>query len=1157
MSNKTIDLGTFSWDTAKITEQIIENRTQIEQFSISLSLNKQALNLNKKELQELGVKMAYVEKIQNKLDEELEQGIITQKHHTEQTKINNEAKKELTKRTQELNVEMAKSIPAIIENETQIKSLKRENSELEKILKSVKDTTEESITPYKALSDELEGLKLKSKNLGAQLVELKRSGKENTDEYRALEKQWRETSVQADNLNNELKSLDKAVGDNHRSVGDYREEVKGAFIDIIGGFKEVKNGNIAGGLSTISTGVGGVTTALRSMWVAMMSNPLTAVLAIITGVATGIGLAVKEIWEYNSALLEANKLTQQVTNLRGEMLDKVTIKSQTLEDILGLDRKETLESAKALVNEFGITYEEALNRIEDGAIRGGAANSEYLDSIREYPTFFAQAGFSAKEFINIINAGYDLGIYKDKLPDAIKEFSISIKEQTKSTRDALVNAFGASFTDELLQKVNTGKISVKDALEEINKESEKYNLTQKQQAQLTADIFRSAGEDAGGFAKVMDAVTLSVIEQGGELTDLQKTIKEQIDDYNELGKAKDEALKSDSLIAFQEQWRSLWTKAKILWYNFISFISKGITTTEINIRALGKVFYTVFNAPEELIKALAKDFQDLAKVVSKAGEVIGKALTLDFSGAKKSFDDLNSIISKGFKNTKASASNISSDISLAYYDAFKKVTERNKGYVKGKEIREELENKKETGTNKPSNNFDGTADQKKEKGKSDKNKDNASKKIEAEAKKALELQKEASEQSIKQAQIELAEYIRVNSEKLKDEKRLTSEKLRLQNEYLKEVQKKQLDILAQEQQLKEKVIQVKIDELNNKKTLNSNEKQELQNLKNELILIENEYSEQRAKLEQETQSKIKENNEKFEKQSKEDKKLANAIEFQQKILNLEEQETKGYEIKKAQADEQKENDLLQLEEDRANGLISLENYNAKKALIEKQHSQAIKDIDEEVQQAKIDGFATVFGQMKSVFGEQTALGKASAIAETVINTYKSATSAYSSLAGIPVVGPALGAAAASLAVASGLKSVQKIMSVQTPKAQRGMFIEGKSHAQGGVPIITPNGMIEAEGGEIIINKISASIFKDLLSDINVAGGGVKFARGGVVGGNIAGVQRSLTQKRDDVALVEAVKEAVYEGAIMGTHAGSQSGIVEAGSDSNLKGSSSF
>lgn len=58
------------------------------------------------------------------------------------------------------------------------------------------------------------------------------------------------------------------------------------------------------------------------------------------------------------------------------------------------------------------------------------------------------------------------------------------------------------------------------------------------------------------------------------------------------------------------------------------------------------------------------------------------------------------------------------------------------------------------------------------------------------------------------------------------------------------------------------------------------------------------------------------------------------------------------------------------------------------------------------------------------------IGKASAIGETLMNTYASATGAYKSLVGIPVVGPALATAAAAAAVIAGMANVQSIRSQQ-------------------------------------------------------------------------------------------------------------------------------
>ena len=48
----------------------------------------------------------------------------------------------------------------------------------------------------------------------------------------------------------------------------------------------------------------------------------------------------------------------------------------------------------------------------------------------------------------------------------------------------------------------------------------------------------------------------------------------------------------------------------------------------------------------------------------------------------------------------------------------------------------------------------------------------------------------------------------------------------------------------------------------------------------------------------------------------------------------------------------------------------------------------------------------------------------------MINTYKAATAAYSALAPIPIIGPALGVAAAAAAVAAGAANVAKIRSAR-------------------------------------------------------------------------------------------------------------------------------
>jgi hypothetical protein len=75
--------------------------------------------------------------------------------------------------------------------------------------------------------------------------------------------------------------------------------------------------------------------------------------------------------------------------------------------------------------------------------------------------------------------------------------------------------------------------------------------------------------------------------------------------------------------------------------------------------------------------------------------------------------------------------------------------------------------------------------------------------------------------------------------------------------------------------------------------------------------------------------------------------------------------------------------------------------------------------------------------LTSILGEESAAGKAAAIANATISTYQSATDSYKSLSGIPIIGPALGFAAAGAAIVGGITNVKKIVSTKVPNSSRG------------------------------------------------------------------------------------------------------------------------
>ncbi len=390
-------------------------------------------------------------------------------------------------------------------------------------------------------------------------------------------------------------------------------------VSVTAAFSSLKSGDAMGFRTAMMGVTGGIKAATAAAW-KFIATPIGIALAALAGVA----LIAKEWINYNEAAAEANRTTQQITQLSGEALDDARVRATALEKTFGTDFKESLEIARNLVKAFGISYEEAFDTMQNGMIRGGAANDEFMKSMREYPKLFAQAGFTISDFQRIVNTGIDLGVYDDKLPDAIKEFSLSVMEQTQASRDGLENAFGQKFTNELFKNINNGSITVKDALKLVAKEAENIGLNAQQSQQLTADLFRGAGEDAGGALLIFEAVTKSLIEQERALTPLEEQLQRTIEANLALADAQDEALKSDKYAAFSSELSITWTNAKAQFYEFITWMSGGLISLDTKFRKF--VFQSVQYVKDAFTigadadwDKLGKKFDEQQKKIEKAG----------------------------------------------------------------------------------------------------------------------------------------------------------------------------------------------------------------------------------------------------------------------------------------------------------------------------------------------------------------------------------------------------------------------------------------------------------------------------------------------------------------------------------------------------------
>jgi hypothetical protein len=173
------------------------------------------------------------------------------------------------------------------------------------------------------------------------------------------------------------------------------------------------------------------------------------------------------------------------------------------------------------------------------------------------------------------------------------------------------------------------------------------------------------------------------------------------------------------------------------------------------------------------------------------------------------------------------------------------------------------------------------------------------------------------------------------------------------------------------------------------------------------------------------------------------------------------------------------------------------------------NAKTIKDKDEYDKQT-IQNDRLLAEAQDKVKEEYFYKNRAAQKSQAMISAFQAAISAYSSLAAIPVVGPFLGAAAAAVALAFGIKQANLIgqqkyvssVAAEGPEPSKtgssatapnygrnyadGGMIGGNRHSDGGT-------MIEAERGEAIMTRGAVTMFQPMLSMMNQMGGGTSFA----------------------------------------------------------------
>ena len=474
----------------------------------------------------------------------------------------------------------------------------RQNEVNKEVRESVKDRQREltavdkSSGAYDKLAKELNDARHRYKDLAA-------AEQQSTKEAKDLLKQ-------ITFLDDKLKNVDASVGQFQRNVGNYTS----AFDGIGTSINNLKNASGALGKGLAVTAVG----------------------------FQVFNAASQAIDELNASFEQTRIISGQIQNLTGATgaaLQDQVAQAKAVAETYKQDVQEVSVAANTLSKELGVDFARALDLIEAGFRKGANAQGQFLDGLREYPAQFRDAGASAEQFIAISIAAAKEGIYSDKGLDAVKEFGLRIREQTKATGDALKAALGEKATKEIFDGLNNGSINAVDALGKVTRGLKENGVAGAELQTVIADVFGGPGEDVGqrflftlgDILETTDTVTQSTNayqEQLGELYQANLDLENAQKGYN------------DALGDFSFELQVAKTRAKTFFAELLAGVFKFGDQLPATFKAAGSAFKAFFRTGQitEAFDAYNNTFKKEVRKIKDANEV-QKAILEQFNKAEE------------------------------------------------------------------------------------------------------------------------------------------------------------------------------------------------------------------------------------------------------------------------------------------------------------------------------------------------------------------------------------------------------------------------------------------------------------------------------------------------------------------------------------------
>lgn len=374
----------------------------------------------------------------------------------------------------------------IAKTEQDLKSYTTQISRMESEQKSLKESAKQLQAMFEVTGKSLDDFQ---DILGTRLTNALRNGTANADDMTvALNKIGRAVlGAESDigKLKTALNQIDESGIDQVRLAIDKLKASSDDATDAIEGVEDaVTSGNLLEAADQLS-GVGDKVFEIGEKAVESFQDMEDATAKVNarfdeTGkVAENSAALIKRVYERGfgesmDAVADAVILVKDnLKDLDDTTLEKIVEQSLTLENIYGIDMAESLRGINGLMKHFNIDAGKAMDLYVSGVQNGLDKTNELGDNLSEYSGKFAEAGYSAQEYFQLLQNGLEGGAYNlDKVNDAINEATTRLADGTIADSMSKFN----EETGELEE--GTGKWS--QSVEDVFKQWQQGGATQKQ-----------------------------------------------------------------------------------------------------------------------------------------------------------------------------------------------------------------------------------------------------------------------------------------------------------------------------------------------------------------------------------------------------------------------------------------------------------------------------------------------------------------------------------------------------------------------------------------------------------------------------------------------------------------------------------------------------